>query len=126
DNWVFGYVLPGPDGPIDTLGLELRREGIDDFRYCELLDRLLKEKSHSRKPSVRAAVTKARAIREAVRRRFRPDAFSDMAGGSVWLHDYRPQPALRLSDYDRLRHSVAEACVALVEGEKSNKSEEAL
>lgn len=121
DNWVFGYVLPGPDGPIDTLGLELRREGIDDFRYYELLDRLLKEKSHSRNSNTRAAITRARAIREAVLRRFRHDAFSDMAGGYVWIHDYRPQPELRLSDYDRLRRSLAEACVTLSQNKKGSR-----
>ena len=32
------YVIPGPDGPIPGVGLEGRREGIDDYRYLQLLE----------------------------------------------------------------------------------------
>ena len=114
DNWVFGYVLPGPNGPIDTLGLELRREGIDDFRYCELLDGLIDQVAGSNDPKGKKALADgARRLRGEVRRRFEADAFGDMAGGYVWFHDYRPQPELELQDYGRLRRAVAGGCVAL-------------
>jgi hypothetical protein len=113
DNWVFGYVLPGPQGPVDTIGLELRREGIDDFRYGELLDRLIDRSRRSEDPKVKAAVARAQNLREEVRRRFHADAFRDMAGGYIWFHDYRPQPELGLDEYDRLRRAVAQQCVVL-------------
>jgi len=120
-SWLFSNVLPGPDGPIDTIGLELRREGIDDFRYCELLDRLIEAKGAAPDAKAKAAVANAQKLRDQIRQRFRPDAFSDMAGGHIWIHDYRPQPELSLSEYDRLRRALAEACVALVESENGDR-----
>lgn len=35
---VMGFILPGPDGPIPGVGYEMRREGIDDYRYLQLLE----------------------------------------------------------------------------------------
>ena len=35
---VNSYVIPGPDGPIPGVGFEGRREGIDDYRYLQLLE----------------------------------------------------------------------------------------
>jgi hypothetical protein len=35
---VNGFALPGPNGPIPGIGLEGRREGIDDYRYLQLLE----------------------------------------------------------------------------------------
>jgi hypothetical protein len=37
-NPGLGYIIPGPDGPIPGVGYEGRREGIDDYRYLQLLD----------------------------------------------------------------------------------------
>ena len=35
---ILGFILPGPDGPIPGVGYEARREGIDDYRYLQLLE----------------------------------------------------------------------------------------
>ncbi|MEO2034716.1 MAG: HEAT repeat domain-containing protein [Planctomycetaceae bacterium] len=35
---ILGFILPGPDGPIPGVGYEGRREGIDDYRYLQLLE----------------------------------------------------------------------------------------
>jgi hypothetical protein len=35
---INGYVIPGPNGPIPGMGFEGRREGIDDYRYLQLLE----------------------------------------------------------------------------------------
>lgn len=35
---ILGFVLPSPDGPIPGVGYEGRREGIDDYRYLQLLE----------------------------------------------------------------------------------------
>jgi hypothetical protein len=35
---ILGFILPGPDGPIPGIGYEARREGIDDYRYLQLLE----------------------------------------------------------------------------------------
>jgi hypothetical protein len=39
---INGYIIPGPNGPISSMGFEGRREGIDDFRYLQLLEARLK------------------------------------------------------------------------------------
>ena len=35
---VLGFILPSPTGPIPGVGYEGRREGIDDYRYLQLLE----------------------------------------------------------------------------------------
>ena len=35
---INSYILPGPDGPIPGVGFEGRREGVDDYRYLQLLE----------------------------------------------------------------------------------------
>jgi len=35
---INGFALPGPDGPVPGVGLEGMREGIDDYRYLQLLE----------------------------------------------------------------------------------------
>ena len=35
---ILGFILPSPDGPIPGVGWEGRREGIDDYRYLQLLE----------------------------------------------------------------------------------------
>jgi len=35
---LMGFILPSPDGPIPGVGYEGRREGIDDYRYLQLLE----------------------------------------------------------------------------------------
>lgn len=113
DNWQFGYVLPAPSGPIDTIGLELRREGIDDFRYCELLDTFIAEHSGAGDARTVGALRKAYAVRQQLHERFDPSAFSDMSSGYIWVHGYRPQPELGLQTYDRLREEIVNACEGL-------------
>lgn len=39
ENW--GVVMPSPDGPLPTLGYELSREGINDYRYVTYLESLI-------------------------------------------------------------------------------------
>jgi len=35
---ILGYIIPGPKGPVPGVGYEGRREGIDDYRYLQLLE----------------------------------------------------------------------------------------
>ncbi len=35
---IMGYIIAGPDGPVPGVGYEGRREGIDDYRYLQLLE----------------------------------------------------------------------------------------
>lgn len=35
---ILGFILPSPDGPIPGVGYEGRQEGIDDYRYLQLLE----------------------------------------------------------------------------------------
>jgi len=34
---IIGYIIPGPSGPVPGVGYEGRREGIDDYRFLQLL-----------------------------------------------------------------------------------------
>ena len=34
---IMGFIIPGPSGPVPGVGYEGRREGIDDYRYLQLL-----------------------------------------------------------------------------------------
>lgn len=35
---IHSYIVPGPKGPIPGVGFEGRREGVDDYRYLQLLE----------------------------------------------------------------------------------------
>lgn len=51
DNYIcWGHVWPSPDGIVPTLWWERAREGVDDYRYVNHLDSLIKQAKKSENP----------------------------------------------------------------------------
>ena len=103
---INGYVIPGPDGPIPGMGFEGRREGIDDFRYIQLLEARL-EAVDSRA----AAAEEARLWLDGLRQIIVAEAVEGVfASGQqhLWELDWvEPSPHIGPNEYATLRDTAA-------------------
>lgn len=95
------YMAPSEDGPIGTVGLEARREGIMDYRYLLTLSRLL----DSADIGLRA---RAEALFDEVKRLAPIDGFVKPMASFLRTWDYNPAPELMPEDYTRIRREAAE------------------
>jgi hypothetical protein len=69
-NWgVSNVVFLTPEGPVPTLWYELAREGVDDYRYLALLERLITKTGKGR-PEAKRAAARARGRLEEMRASF--------------------------------------------------------
>ena len=114
--------MPGPDGPVPTIGWEAVREGIDDYRYLLTLRKLI---DRARRQGKTSAADEAEKVLQEVTSRIDVAALG-RAGQRVlddgkvkhikWpAHFDRPSPQadLKAEDYDRLRYKVALAIMQL-------------
>jgi hypothetical protein len=106
-NPVEGYIIPGPDGPIPGVGYEGRREGIDDYRYLQLLDdRIAAAPASQAKSQAQAWLAKLKqTVSESI-------AKGALAGryhcGNPWQADwYDPDLDHDPEDYRTIRQTAA-------------------
>jgi hypothetical protein len=108
DDWQYGYVVAGPDGPIPTLGWEGRREGIDDYRYFHTLETLVEPARTRGNAPARAVAKEAGPFLDDLRARVRPDAYAHRPPmNNAAAVDFLPQPEITPADYDRFREEAA-------------------
>jgi hypothetical protein len=93
---------PGPDGPYPTVQSEKVREGIDDYRYLMVLERLIEKAKDTQNAHVLQALLQAREARQFVYERVDHD-LSSLMRSKTMTHDAM----------NRLRWRVARAAEAL-------------
>jgi len=113
DDWQFGYVLPGPDGPISTLGWEAKREGIDDYRYLWTFEQTAVRLRRRGVEAWTDAADEAQKKVDAFLATVHADSFNDCASGYYWTHQYKADPEFKTADYDRLRRLLADEIIRL-------------
>ena len=111
---INGYVIPGPDGPIPGMGFEGRREGIDDYRYLQLLEARLAAAdpnlSAAKEASLWLDILKQQIVAEALEGVY--------ASGSqhIWELDWvEPSPNIGPAQYASLRDTAARFILQLSE-----------
>lgn len=103
---VMGFILPGPDGPIPGVGYEGRREGIDDYRYLQLLEaRIAAAPAHN---SLRVVAEEwLSKLRHRVRRAAVRGVLQDFV--TLWDLDWmNPDPNVAPRHYRTIREVAAE------------------
>ena len=104
---VNGFALPGPEGPIPGLGLEGRREGIDDYRYIQLLETRLSAADATSTVAARAA----QWLNE-LKQTLRAEAITGVFASGyqhLWELDWvEPSVHLAPNDYTEIRDTAAE------------------
>ena len=103
---INSYIAPGPDGPIPGVGFEGRREGVDDYRYLQLLE-----------ARVAAAGPTSAVAKDAsgwlanLRQRIETAAIRGLFGVSyqnVWELDWiDPHPDIDPLEYNDIRETAA-------------------
>ena len=104
-----GFVLPSGGGPIPSVGWEGRREGVDDYRYLQLLETML-----AAAPTTDPTVVEARTWLAGWRARVDWDFYGGATVGdrtSMDLHD--PAPHIPVPEYDALREQATRYIVKL-------------
>lgn len=99
---ILGYVIPSPAGPVPGVGLEGRREGVDDVRYLQLLEARVDAAPAGSTAAADAKVWLERLRAVGRRWEFHPDAYN--AWGADWLD---PHPGIAAGDYDTIRADAA-------------------
>jgi len=111
-TWGYCRVWPGEVGPEPTVGWELRREGVDDYRCLKTLEQALA--AAEKKGAAPAAIAKAKALLAQVRSLVKPDCFSN---GPKDYYKYRYEwdfsPSLEPTDYAPLRRQIVSAIAEL-------------
>ena len=112
--WRFEFTYPGPTGPEPTIGWELAREGVDDYRYLDALEQALAAVPKQRADT--EAVKKARALLERLRALIQPGVtFGGRPSDEyAFRFDWDYSPGIAPGDYGRYRQEVAAAVGLLV------------
>jgi hypothetical protein len=109
---INGYIIPGPNGPISSMGFEGRREGIDDFRYLQLLEARLKATDVN---SVTAR--EARNWLDGLKKIIHDEAIQGVFSSGhqyLWELDWvEPSPNFKPVEYAALRDKAASFIVQL-------------
>ena len=115
ENWqlsgrsVHGYVTPSPAGPVPGVGFEGWRQGIDDYRYLQLLEaRLDAAGPNSNHAAARTWLTDLR--RQGLSPLFDASAKRPAPWRVIpqWESDFtHPHPDLSADDYDAIRAKAA-------------------
>lgn len=105
-----GYAVPSRSGPVGTVGLEGRREGIYDYAYLHALEQAI-----ARQPKALAAVQASAWLRE-LRARIdwtynRPEGFTDYYWDSPDLE--LPAPRITPEEYSAIRARCADYVLSL-------------
>ena len=102
---VMGFILAGPDGPIPGVGWEGRREGIDDYRYLQLLEARVAAASAG-DPVKAAAESWLGALRQRIEDIAIRGVFLDFV--TLWDLDWlNPVPDLDPRHYRSIRDTAA-------------------
>jgi hypothetical protein len=101
---ILGLVIPGQNGPIPGIGYEGRREGIDDYRYLQLLESRIAIASLDH-PVVTEAKTWLTELRkQVVQSAIEGKLFNHV---TVWDLDWlNPSPDLSPHDYQKIRQKA--------------------
>ena len=94
---IYGFVIPSPVGPVPGVGFEGRREGVDDYRYLQLLESRI-----SGDPTNDVAELGRRWLDELRKRSFAPD-FNPAQADLRTSDKMDPHPGLAPGDYDEIR-----------------------
>ena len=99
-----GVAFPSPKGPRPTLRFEWMREGRDDFRYIDLLQRLIIEAKKSKLQKIRIKAEEAESFLKKIR-----DSIS------INLNDYwqGKKRWWSLTQYDLYRKEIASRIIEL-------------
>jgi len=114
DRYDFGYSVPSArDGvtPVPTLHFKGFREGVDDMRYLELLERLISRGKELELPQAKAAedwLKTVRGLMPAI-----PEEIADIEGESPVLIFISQR--YTGEDYQRMRYGIAEQVMRLQE-----------
>lgn len=102
---ILGFVLPGPDGPIPGVGYEARREGIDDYRYLQLLEARVAE-ANEQSPVKLTAKIWLENLKEQINRAVLRGVFLDHV--TLWDLDWmNPNPDVAPINYRVIRDVAA-------------------
>jgi hypothetical protein len=113
DPWYVNYVLPTPKGNAPTLGLEGRREGIDDYRYLQTLRQALAAGEASAVPEERQLAAEAKAFLREVETRSKLPPQRQPATNAGLNYGFAMHPGLQPRDYDNLRNRAADYLIRL-------------
>ena len=104
---IHSYIVPGPKGPIPGVGFEGRREGVDDYRYLQLLEARIAAAG----PTSAVAQEAARWVEE-LKRRIETAAIRGLFGTGYqyyWDLDWvDPQPDIDPLEYHDIRATAAD------------------
>ena len=103
---ILGYIIPGPDGPLPGVGFEGRREGIDDYRYLQLLamrlDAAGKDSDVAKEANRWLAELKQRVVKAAL------DGILGTGFQYQWEMDWvNPQSDIDPTEYPAIRETAA-------------------
>ena len=111
--WRFDFTYPGAVGPEPTVGWEMLREGVDDYRYLSTLAHEAGAAAE-RAPSARS-VAEAKALMARVRALVRLGV--TFSGRPLGHYEFRYgwdfSPGIQVADYARIRREAAAAIEAL-------------
>jgi hypothetical protein len=103
---IMGYIIAGPDGPVPGVGYEGRREGIDDYRYLQLLEARVTAAG-----STSAVAKEAARWLENLKERIQSAAIQGLYGTGLqyqWELDWvDPLPDIDPLEYHELRMAAA-------------------
>ena len=109
---AWDYCLPGPDGPLPSLGWEGYREGIDDSRYVATLESAISEAGKSEDASLRQEAQDAKTYLDKLLSRI------DLSPSYPEFGVLRESAKFTNSELNECRRKIAEHIVTLQGNEK--------
>ena len=105
----YARVAPGPKGPLPSVGWEIRREGIDDYRYLQTLKNLAQDRAANAAPAQEAVRLFARCAAmlnwEELSGRYHLLVPENNDFDQIDFYD--PWPTVKIEDYDQVREEAA-------------------
>lgn len=102
---ILGFILPSPHGPIPGVGYEARREGIDDYRYLQLLEARVAAADTGDRVKIAAGDWLAK-LRQQIQRTAIRGVFLNFV--TLWDLDWiNPDPDIIPSHYGTIRNVAA-------------------
>ena len=113
---VYGHVLVEKGELIPSLGWEAIREGIDDYRYIQLLTSLIKKAQSGNNIELKNRARAAETMLNEIKDKINPKSFRErnvLQDGVQFRLDNNPQADISLDQYDRWREQIAQHIIAL-------------
>ena len=113
-KWVeYGFAFSIPSGWAASTSWEARRQGVNDFRYLQTLERAISLAAESGQPNLPAAI-KARRYLDRLRARVPLDAFSYRNRDSTAYKQFQSvAPAIAPAEYDTIQQACATHTIAI-------------